>query len=299
VQPHLQNCQMDFPNRIADVPGLVSMLLEPLTALDLVCVVQVCVAGRNVTLGSAGVAATHLNRRLKTSQTLIRWRKSTDLPILEELYRTELAESYFRRIAGCYHLRDSEEVILEIYPSGQFLNSSRQHHFAGQAWIAFVIPAPPELQVDLHHLYLLDRQYTQCTLHGVPLTAQQLSFVDKEFRCFSVSGFKLGNSHFDAGLLMENVPYSSEEMGWNITSAGGAYGHSDAEEGANGLRPIGLLRWPLPLSIGLDELLMEPPDKLWRNATRTAVPAPLEVSCPLHDEAKESQQNPQQGCPVQ
>jgi len=238
---------------LAMTPELWMAILEWVEARSLVTSVVVSPAWRTAIVGTGGVVATRAHMQRDSCTTLARWRSSNSP--LSELRQLEMVQEHFRRIAGVYFL--GANTILEISPEGYFVNYGPEHRFEGRATVAAVVSVPSSFTNYVDNVvYLLDRWYTECRWHGRLCSADELPWVDENFRCFSASGLKMSEKPGQACLLLETKPDPCEDIGWDISGGEGPdTGRHLPESHQNVLRPLGRLAMPWPLACSLDDLV--------------------------------------------
>jgi len=212
---------------------------------------------RTAIVRTGGVAAARAHMQCNSTATLARWRRpSSSNSLLSELRQLEMVQEHFRRIAGVYFL--GANTILEISPEGFFVNFGPEHRFEGRATVAAVVSVPPSLTNYVDNVvYLLDRWYTECRWHGRLCSADELPWVDADFRCFSASGLRMSEKPGQACLLLETKPDPCEACGCDISGGEGPATARHVHESSfqNTLRPLGRLAMPWPLACAMDDLV--------------------------------------------
>ncbi|CAE8629388.1 unnamed protein product [Polarella glacialis] len=200
---------------LLDLPWLLQKVIGTLAAAEL----PALAVGASWLLDSAvEVADAAIIKAIAATPHVTRWRRERyaghRARVLQELDHLTRAIQYLPRVAGRYRL--SHSVLLDIWPCGKFENFSIGdfHRFKGQATVAAVSTSKT---ASLGYIFHFDRWYSECTLNGRLLTADELDFVGPGFQCYSLSAFR--DSDGALGVLMENKPFPDTVRGWD-TSAG-------------------------------------------------------------------------------
>ncbi|KAL1511978.1 hypothetical protein AB1Y20_005255 [Prymnesium parvum] len=140
---------------------------------------------------------------------------------LHEMRDIELAAGYVPRIAGRY--RPSDDVVLEIHPSGEFTNYSicsaqpqtdvqklmlSSHCFCGTMTVAGV------RQGNVGNVFLLVRRYSECKVAGERIPFSLLNFLGPQRKCYAVSAFH--ERACAPSVLFGNQPSRLPSDGWHL-----------------------------------------------------------------------------------
>jgi hypothetical protein len=199
----------------ATSPGamLVGRILSYLGPEQLVCTVLCSKWLYETVCSERGVATTLIENIISQNMFLSRWIRHTAKP-LKELFDIHRAIFHQEREAGRYAIHSGfmgSDIFLDIAPNGRFMNHSTSHCYAGSCTITAVIEANHRIDLDsrdweargenyhnnaspkAEFYVLLDRWYTECLDgNGELVPASEMSWVDEDYRCYSVCGSVAG-----------------------------------------------------------------------------------------------------------
>ncbi|KAL1495277.1 hypothetical protein AB1Y20_017137 [Prymnesium parvum] len=160
----------------------------------------------------------------RSSYTRLREGVLSSQNTLREMIDLDLAVTYLPRIAGRY--RPSDDVVLDILPSGEFTNYSifsahpptdvhkfmlSSHCFCGTMSVAGVRKG------NVGNVFLLVRRYSECKVAGERIPFPLLKFLGPQRKCYAVSAF-----HEPAcapSILYGNEPSSLSIDGWCLAES--------------------------------------------------------------------------------